>query len=166
MRINCSTLAYTSENRYKINETTVFVRTKPLTQRWVRGFMIAKSAIVEVEGKPLRHSLGAAIFHGNRLLATGSNGVKSKPENVVNKLDGSEYYVSCHAEQVCCDGIKHYGYDESNTKLIMYVVRVSHNNKFVTSKPCNMCIDYMRKYGIKLVRFINEHGLPEEMSIN
>ena len=165
MRINTATLCYTSENRYKINDSSIYIKTKPITNRWLRGFNAAKNAIVETGGKPLRHCLGAAIFHGNRLLSNGTNGYKTKPENVVSKEDGSEYYVTCHAEQIAVDGIKHYGYDESNTKLIMYVVRVNSSNMFVTSKPCNMCIDYMKRYGIKLVRFINDKGIPEEMSI-
>ena len=151
MRANNSTFCYSSKNRYKINQSAVYITTRPLTNRWKRGFEAAKSAITELEGKPLRHCLGAAIFHGNRLLSTGVNGVKTKPENVVSNLDGSEYCVTRHAEQAAVDGIRH-RYEDENLKLIMYVVRVSARNKLVTSKPCNLCID--------------EQGIPEEMTLN
>ena len=164
MKIGSCNLSYTAENRYKINNSSVYLQTKPLTNRWVKGFDAAKQAITQTEGKHQRQLLGAAIFHGNRLLSTGYNiFTKTKPGNTVTKANGKEYSVTAHAEQVAVDGIKHYGYE--NLKLIIYVVRVNSENSFVTSRPCNMCIDYLRKYGIRIVRFINEHGLPEQMML-
>ena len=64
---------YRPENRYKINNSRVFIKTKLLTGRWIKGFEAAKSAIIIPEGKRQRQCLGAAIFHGNRLLSTGYN---------------------------------------------------------------------------------------------
>ena len=47
----------------------------------------------------------------------------------------------------------------------MYVVRLDSNNNMATSKPCAMCIDYMKFYGIKVVRFINSFNQPEEIKL-
>jgi len=157
-------LSYTSENRYIINKSTVFIKVKSLTKRWVTGFSAAKDAIVYSEGKCPGHFLGSAIFHGNRLLCVGNNTLgKSKPGNTVIKENGTEYNISCHAEQAAVDKIKHR--EGNTTNLIMYVVRVNSEGAFVNSRPCNMCLDYMKKYGIKTVRFINKLGIPEELKL-
>jgi len=164
MSLRSCSRSYTAENRYKINKSTKYIITKSLTGRWIHGFEAAKRAIVYSSDQCPGHYLGAAIFHGNRLLATGNNtGSKTKPGNTAVKPNGTEYDISCHAEQMAVDGIKHYGYE--NLKLILYVVRVNSDDKYTTSRPCNMCIDYMKKYGIKIVRFINKNGAPEEMAI-
>lgn len=164
MGLKSLNLSYTSENRYKINKSTVYIKVKPLTKRWITGFHAAKEAISYSEDKCPGAFLGAAIFHGNRLLCVGNNTLgKSKPGNTVIREDGTGYDITTHAEQACVDKIK---YREGNTtNLIMYVVRVNAEGAFVNSKPCNMCVDYMRKYGIKLVRFINKNGIPEELKL-
>jgi deoxycytidylate deaminase len=155
--------SYTAENRYKINNSAVYIKEKTLTKRWIKGFDAAKEAIVKSDGKCQRQMLGAAIFHGNRLLSTGCNTfTKTKPGNISSK-QGVEYCITAHAEQEAIEGIKHFEYD--NLKLIMYVVRLSSGGLFTNSRPCSMCIDYMRLYGIKKVRFVNELGIPQEMSL-
>ena len=155
---------YRPENRYKINNSRVFIKTKLLTGRWIKGFEAAKSAILIPEGKRQRQCLGAAIFHGNRLLSTGYNlYTKTKPGNSSISSRGQEYDITCHAEQMAVDGIKHCDY--SNVKLIVYVVRINSVGSFTTSRPCAMCLDYLRTYGIKIVRFMNENGVPEELAL-
>ena len=164
----CCNLAYTAENRYTINDSSVFITSKPLTGRWIKGFKAAQEAIVYSKGKCPGSCLGAAIFNGNRLLATGFNTkTKTKPHNVVIKTDGTGYSITTHAEQAAVDKVKYIISEESynSIRLIMYVVRLNAFGKFVCSKPCNMCRDYIKQYGIKTVRFINDNGLPEEMTL-
>jgi deoxycytidylate deaminase len=152
----------TNADRYTINSSTVFLRRKPLTLRWVRGFKIAAEASKESSGGLMR--LGAAIFHGNRLLSTGYNLYgKTKPGNIGLRLDGTSFDITTHAEQLAADRIKYK--QENNKNLILYVVRVSSKGKYVCSMPCNLCIEYLRKYGIKRIRFINKEGIPEEMML-
>ena len=154
---------YTSENRYKVNNFTVFVKTRPLTARWVSGFNAAKKAI-DTNNFTTGYRLGAAIYEGNRLLASASNfEVKTRPGNTAIKPDGTTYNITCHAEQIAIDRIKYK--KGHSTGLIMYVVRINSKNNLVISKPCIMCIDYMRFYGIKIIRFINSSGMPEEMKL-
>lgn len=164
MGLRSLNIAYTAENRYKINQSVVYIKVKPLTHRWVRGFETAKQAIEYSSGKCRGHYMGAAIFSGNRVLSTGNNLlVKTKPGNSVVKTDGTAYDISCHAEQIAVDRVKH---RESNTSnLIMYIVRVNGNDKYANSRPCAMCVDYLKKYGIRTIRFINELGIPEELKL-
>ena len=151
------------KNRYVINNSNVFIIQKPITCRWTRGFKAAMEASKHSDGDSSRDRLGAAIFHGNRLLASGCNSYsKTKPGNVGTRPDGSEFPVSLHAEQCAVDKIK---YQEQAGKLILYTARINALGQYVSSKPCNMCIEYLRKYNIKIVRFINELGVPEEMRI-
>jgi hypothetical protein len=153
-----------ADNSYKVNEKTTMVQTKPITKRWVKGFMEASLASVNSDGRTKGMRLGAAIFHGSRLLSYGWNLFsKTKPGNSYRSSKGYIYNTSTHAEQMAIDQIKHYDY--SNAKLIMYVARLNGDNKMVCSRPCNTCMDYMREHGIRIVRFINEQGMPEELVI-
>ena len=164
MSLRSFNMEYTASKRYEINDSTIYIKVKPLTHRWIKGFETAKEAIIYSPNKCMGHFMGAALFCGNRLLATGNNFTgKSQPGNTVKKEDGTEYTISCHAEQNTLCAIKHYDY--TNSKLIMYVARVNNVGKFVNSRPCKMCIDSLRKHGIKLVRFINKDGIPEELKI-
>jgi deoxycytidylate deaminase len=106
--------------------------------------------------------MGAAIFQGSKLIAVGYNFYgKSKPGNTCIH-NGKVHNKSLHAEQMAIDQIKHYNYA---SKLTLYVVRLDGNGDYTCSAPCNICLDYMRKYKIKRVRFINFEGKPEEYPI-
>jgi deoxycytidylate deaminase len=151
-------------NRYEVNKKTTAIQVKALTKRWVKGFDAASTAAEKSNGKTRGMKLGAAIFHGNRFLSSGWNLFgKTKPGNSHRSSKGHIYNTATHAEQMAVDQIKHYDY--SNAKLILYVSRISATNKMVCSRPCNTCIDYMREHGIRVVRFINEQGIPEELVI-
>jgi tRNA(Arg) A34 adenosine deaminase TadA len=154
-------VAYSINNRYSINESNCYIKYSPLTNKWISGFEAAKKAI----GNPVTGKfMGAAIYSGNRLISVGNNrSHKTKPTNVVVLSDGSNCAITQHAEQSAIDKIK---YKQANNKrLVLYVVRVTAAGKFVVSRPCAMCIDYMKKWNISLVRFINKDGLPEEIKL-
>lgn len=153
-----------SATKYVINESFVYIKKRSLTCRWVRGFKAAIEAASQSDGDASRDRLGAAIFHGNRLLSTGHNLYsKTKPGNIGTKPDGSEFTISVHAEQSAVDKIK---YCEYSGKMIIYVARMNALGQYVNSRPCNMCINYLRKYNINIVRFVNEFGIPEELFIS
>lgn len=151
-----------SNNRYSLNGHEVFIKTKPLTTRWKRGFEAARAASLASDGKSVGEKMGAALFQGARLLSTGHNlYAKTKPGNSHRMDNGVVFNTSVHAEQMAIDKIKHYDY--SNAKLTVYVVRLDMSGNFVLSKPCDICVSYMKEHGIKVARFINEKGMPEEM---
>jgi tRNA(Arg) A34 adenosine deaminase TadA len=151
-------------NRYEVNRKTYSVQVKPITKRWIKGFEAAINAAKNSDGRTKGMQLGAVVFHGNRLLGSGWNLFsKTKPGNSHRNSKGYIYNTTTHAEQMAIDQIKHYDY--SNAKLILYVARTSAVGKMVCSRPCNTCIDYMKEHGIRIVRFINEQGIPEELVI-
>ena len=142
-------------NRYNTPDD-ICLRVVPITARWKRGFEAAKKASLDSDGRYPSEKTGAAIFHGSRLLSSGHNQyTKTIPDNVF-----SEYVMTIHAEQCAINKIRHYEY---KAKLICYVVRMNTSGGLVVSKPCNMCISYLQKHGVDLVRFINSDGIPEEM---
>lgn len=148
-------------NRYQINDNDYYIKSAQLTKSWIRGFEVAKEASVNSDLKPSGIKLGAAIFSSGRLLAVGYNLSKTRPENVHRNKFGVLFHTSTHAEQMAIDQIKHR--DLSRMKLTIYVARVTSDGKYGTSKPCASCIKSMKECGIKIVRFINENGIPEEM---
>lgn len=152
-----------SELRYKYDDEVCYRRYSGLTDRWVRGFEAAKNASTHSDGYAVRDRMGAAIFHGRRVLSVGHNTYqKTKPGNLAIKADGKIHTLSLHAEQMAVNRIRHYEY---SSKLICYVVRVNAFGQYVTSKPCRMCLNYLKEHNIQIVRFINEVGLPEEIRL-
>lgn len=145
---------------YTINNQTIYIRVQILTKRWIKGFEAAKKASFLTDSKVQSHRMGSAIFQGSTLLSIGHNAYnKSKPGNSFIH-NGKQHDKSLHSEQMAVDKIRHYEY---TSKLIMYVVRLNSLGEYVASAPCDMCIEYMRKYNIKVVRFINVKGQPEEL---
>lgn len=145
-------------NRYNTPDN-ICLRIMPMTARWKRGFEAAKKASYESDGRYPSERTGAAIYHGSRLLSSGCNQyTKTIPSNVLP----NKFVTTIHAEQCAINKIRHYEYD---AKLICYVVRVDTSGRYVVSKPCNMCIKYLQKHGVEIVRFINTDGVPEEMFI-
>lgn len=142
-------------NRYNTPDD-VSLRVVPMTARWIKGFDTAKKMIAQSNGKHPGRRMGAAIFCGSRFLGGGANAYqKTNPDNAFGSTT-----VSLHAEQVAVTKIKHYEY---TTKLICYVVRLNTSDEFVISKPCTMCIKYLQKHGVSIIRFINKDGDAEEM---
>lgn len=122
-----------------------------------RGFEYAMRASLESEWYQTRDRMGATIFAGNRLIATGSNSlVKSKPGNRFTKVltNGKvvEYMKSIHAEQAALVKIKHYEYERQ--KLSMFVYRENSKGIMSASFPCPMCQEALRKSDISVVYFI------------
>lgn len=145
-------------NRYNTPDD-IHLRIMPITARWKKGFEAARRASLDSDGKYPSEKTGSAIFHGARLLAVGNNLYhKTLPANVKK----GQYIVTLHAEQQAVNRIRH---RELKTKLICYVVRMNNFGDLVVSKPCNMCIAYLQKYGVSVVRFINSDLLAEEMSL-
>jgi len=156
-------LPRTTSYKYTINNQTTYLTNRTLTKHWIRGFEAAKEASFLGDAETQSHRMGAVIYKGSTLLAVGHNMYgKSKPGNTFVEANGKTHNKSVHAEQVAVDQIKHYEY---KAKLILYIVRLNSEGKYVSSSPCDMCIDYMRQHGIKFVRFINRQGNPQELAL-
>jgi pyrimidine deaminase RibD-like protein len=90
----------------------------------------------------LTHKHGVVIVHKNKVIATGYNRF-----DCIHK--GSNGQFSLHAEVDALNKARK-KYRDVLTEADMYVVRVS-NDKFKCSKPCRMCENCIKEYGIRRV---------------
>jgi len=106
--------------------------------------------------------LGAALFSGPRLLSVGCNiWGKTTPRNMHREYNGN-----VHAEVACLVRRQHY----ANANLTLYVARLTtnvHRNTYARgcSRPCDLCMDFIRSVGVKKVRFYDDRGLPTEIRL-
>ena len=132
-----------------------------LSGSWIRGFEAAEAASEYSNGIPNRDKMGAAIFSGGRLLSIGFNLYKkTTPTGVIPKR-GKQVVLSLHAEHAAAVKIRWRDY--TRKKLIIYIFRKNAFNIPVSSKPCLKCQELLLSSGIKIARYINESGYPEEM---
>ena len=47
-------------------------------------------------------------------------------------------------------------------KCILIVIRINNKGEIRSSKPCDECIKYIKKYGIKKIIYSNDSGFQEE----
>ena len=96
------------------------------------------------------HRVGAAVFLGATLIATGYNQHKSHPKS-------TQWTV--HAE---FDSLIRLKEDLSNA--VLYVARLTRTNKLSCSKPCAACQQLITKFGIKKVFYTNHQGILEKLA--
>ncbi len=124
---------------------------------WTRGFSAARAASKHAIAPTKSKSLGAALFHGGKIVALGFNiYTKTHPESRAGN------YTRCiHAEQSAL--VKRQHYDAGGQ--IMYVYRETADGNPACSRPCPNCMVLLRIGGIRRIRFINEKGKPEEIRL-
>jgi len=128
------------------------------SQSWKKGFEVAKAAskyaIAPREG--LR--IGAALYAKSALLSIGFNTYYvTHPASARNKL----FDRNIHAEHRAIIKRQHY----DNSSMVMYVYRELANGILANCMPCLTCQKLMAEAGVKRVRFINEGGQFEELSL-
>lgn len=119
-----------------------------MNRTWARGFEVAKAAALLSNARHARR-VGAALYSGSTLLSIGYNEYgKSHPKAVWNM----------HAEH---RALLRRQYHVSKN-LIVYVFRETADGKEACSKPCSNCAALMKEAGVRLVRYLDEVGLPQE----
>jgi deoxycytidylate deaminase len=132
-----------------------------LSKAWQRGFDAARAASVHSTGSAIGQKLGAALYAGSNLLSIGFNDWNRTSKHA--QFDN--YNGNVHAEVMCL--VRRWHYEKSNN-LILYVSRTTTNPERTVSKdgcsrPCSKCMNLVREYGIRRVRFFDESGLPTEI---
>ena len=94
---------------------------------------ILKLALEEAESSTYRFRVGAVVFKGSRILASGHNGIRSSRIHPLHK----NYNNALHAEQDAILNVK----DWSTLKgCSILVVKVSKTKGTISmAKPCPMC---------------------------
>jgi deoxycytidylate deaminase len=96
------------------------------------------------------------------VLKESQNGLNKKDVNKLSSFCDDNFKLSIHAEENC---LQKYFHDSkfinynSRSKLRILVIRIDNHGNLINSKPCNNCIEMMRKYGIKKISYSNENGI-------
>lgn len=110
---------------------------------------IKSTAIALAKTSQHHEKVGAVIARGRRVLASGLNSTKTHAA-IRTKIDPNSLVDKLHAELA---SILRARTDISGTK--MYIARISPGKKHGTglSRPCKLCMNYLRKAGIKEVHY-------------
>lgn len=110
---------------------------------------IIKRAIEEAERSSYKLHLGAVIFKGKRILASGRNELRS------STVKHRKWKNSLHAEIAALTKL-----DWSTIKgASILVVKVSRTEGFLSNaRPCDNCMATLKYVGIKTVYYTNEDG--------
>jgi hypothetical protein len=102
----------------------------------------------------------AFVKRGKSFIAT-ANCQKSSPRFVRRFKKGKINIAYCgHAEMILLDRI-----GEIRTGEIINVVRFTNRGQPTMAKPCAWCQDYMRKKGVRRVKYTNWNGEWEKMRL-
>lgn len=102
---------------------------------------------------PMAHKHAACLLGGDRLCTIGINKRFRSTSTGSLKLS-TPALISIHAEMDClanCHGKWSKGMD-------LLVIRVNNANKLLNSRPCNSCIDKLRKRHIRKVYYSTDEG--------
>ena len=113
---------------------------------------ILKLALEEAESSTYRFRVGAVVFKGSRILASGHNDIRSSRIHPLHK----NYKNALHAEQDAILNIKEWSTLKGCSIL---VVKISKSKGTLSmAKPCKMCQQLLRYVGIKTMYYTNENG--------
>ena len=123
-----------------------------------RGLSVALAASLLSNAPRVGLRLGAALYHGSRLLSLGTNRWCTHPASANTK----EFDRTLHAEAVALLRRQHY---DNPNRMTLYVARRREDNSMGCSKPCPNCMALARLAGVRRVWFYNHEGTPEEITL-
>ena len=102
----------------------------------------------------------AFVKRGKSFIAT-ANCQKSSPRFVRRFKKGKCNIAYCgHAEMILMDRI-----GELRSGEVINVVRFTNRGLATMAKPCTWCQEYMKKHGVRRVRYTNWDGEWEKMRL-
>lgn len=113
---------------------------------------ILKLALEEAEASTYKVRIGAVIFKGSRILASGHNGIRSSRIHPLHK----HYKNALHAEQDAILKIKDWSTLKGCSILVIKVSKTKGNLSM--ARPCEMCQQLLNHVGIKTMYFSNNKG--------
>ena len=122
-----------------------------------RGFSVAFATALLSDAPRCGLKMGAALYSGSRLLAVGANRWCTHPGS-----DNEGFPRSFHAEHVALVRRKHY--DAAN-RLTLYVGRRREDGTPGCSRPCSNCLALCQLAGVYRVRFYDEQGKQQEVTL-
>lgn len=123
---------------------------------------IKKMCIEELKTSENKYLLGSVIFKGGKILGKGVNEYNRTSFLKCNNFPAIHAEMSCMIDY--CNKMKikfNLNYYKKNKNLFknvnLMVVRISKDGNFVLSKPCIMCLNIMKYFGIKKIYYIDEN---------
>jgi hypothetical protein len=95
------------------------------------------------------YHIAAVLYRGKHVVRIGVNSSKTHPQYGRSYSDGSWSWCM-HAEM---DALRFYQPGDT-----LEVMRFLPGGGFGMSKPCPLCVEVMRKKGLRKVRYTNRHG--------
>ena len=123
-----------------------------------RGLSVALAASLLSNAPRTGLRLGAALYHGSRLLSIGANRWSTHPASDNNDV----FCRSLHAEHCALVRRQHY---DAPSRMTLYVARRREDGTLGCSKPCQNCMALARLAGVRRVWFYNTEGKPEEVAL-
>ena len=122
-----------------------------------RGLSVALAASLLSDAPRTGLCMGAALFHGSRLLSIGANRWHTHPAS-----NNEDFTRSLHAEHVAL--IKRWHYDIPS-RMTLYVARKREDGTIGNSKPCTNCVRLCKLAGVRRVWFYDQEGQPKEVTL-
>lgn len=95
-----------------------------------------------------QHKVGAILVRNGNVISIGANSFKSHP------LMG---FKTLHAEVQALIGCRYKDISGST----MFTSRINKNGKVGMAKPCNICSEVLKSYGIRKVYFTTSDSIEE-----
>lgn len=122
-----------------------------------RGLAVALAASLLSTAPRTGLCLGAALYHGSRLLSVGANRWTTHPAS-----DNENFTRSLHAEHVAL--LRRWHYD-APSRMTLYVARKREDGSLGCSRPCPNCIALARLAGVRRIYFYDAIGKIGEMKL-
>ena len=116
-----------------------------------RGLSVALAASLLSNAPRTGLRLGAALFHGSRLLSVGANRWNTHPDSDNNDV----FCRSLHAEHCALVRRQHY---DAPSRMTLYVARRREDGTLGNSKPCGNCVRLCKLAGVRRIYFYNKYG--------
>lgn len=123
--------------------------------RYRRFARIALELAFEVEGDGMEHQLCALVVNKNRVLAVGYNHRKTHPISAGTRMQ--QLHAEMHAVLQCSP--------DTLAGIDLVVARGRASKTPGMAKPCAVCQNILRRFGIKRVYYTTSSGTPEAPEI-
>lgn len=103
---------------------------------------------------PMKH--GCIAVSGGKIIAKGCNTYRT-----FSKDGLIQNCCSCHAEiDVLRKCLK-----LQKKKINLYIVRISENDEYKNSAPCNMCVNILKQHNVKMIIYSTDNGLLQKCKL-
>jgi deoxycytidylate deaminase len=97
---------------------------------------------------PMTHKHAACLIGGDKICTFGVN------KRLRSTCGSGVALISIHAETDCLSNC----HAKWSKGMDLLVIRVNNSNKLLNSRPCNSCIDKLRKRNIRKVYYSTNEG--------